>query len=111
MSEYGILVEPGEPDTGAAVLELPEGTSVLAAAAALDEAFAAGRRVRRIVLVVGGTRIGVAVPRSARGRGSPPGDLDECPECLRSGTHEPGCSAAGVEPVRRWRWPWRRGPG
>ncbi|GAV37380.1 hypothetical protein [Streptomyces acidiscabies] len=108
MTAYDILVRPGEPDTGASVLELPEGTSVLAAAAALDEAFAAGRRVRRIVLVVGGTRIGVAVSRPSRVRGSPPVGLDECPECLRSGTHEPGCSAAGPVPSPRRRWPWRR---
>ena len=103
MNEYDILVEPGEPDTGATILQLPAGTSVLAAAAALDEAFTAGRHVRRVVLVIGGNRIGVALEQPSDERGSPPTDLDECPECERSGKHAPGCSAAAPRSRRKGR--------
>jgi hypothetical protein len=101
LTGFEVLFDPDASAEGARVLDLPAGTTVLAAAEALDEIFAREPATQRVVIAVAGVPLGV----STRGRlldgdkGAPPIRVDECPECRQTRRHEPWCSAA--TPARR----------
>jgi hypothetical protein len=97
---YNELIDPDASAEGALVLDLPAGTTPLALAGALDELFSRVPAAERVVVIVGGVRLGVAtrVVQEPGTRGAPPIAVDECPECLQATRHEPWCSAAAPHP-------------